>query len=307
VGLGAKLTPRTCTLGFIKTYRFKDGGQKLELVHQTPCENIPGAFAELKGRLLAGVGPILRVYDLGQKKLLRKHENKNFASPITNIRTEQNRIYASDISESIHVLKYKPDENQLYIFADDVLKRYTNQFCLLDEDTVAAVDKFENFFVVRVPAGIEEDAEDDPTSSRFKWENGMLNGAQSKLEQISQYFIGEVSTALQKVTTTKGVELIYCATTMGGICAFVPFETKEDLDFFTHLEMFLRIEAQPLAGRDHVMFRSSYAPVKDVIDGDLCEMFTTLDFSKQRVMAEELSRNPAEVSKKLEQSRSKIL
>ena len=182
MGLGAKLTPRTCTLGFIKTYRFKDGGQKLELVHQTPCENIPGAFAELKGRLLAGVGPILRVYDLGQKKLLRKHENKNFASPITNIRTDQNRIYASDISESIHVLKYKPDENQLYIFADDVLKRYTNQFCLLDEDTVAAVDKFENFFVVRVPAGIEEDAEDDPTSSRFKWENGMLNGAQSKLE-----------------------------------------------------------------------------------------------------------------------------
>lgn len=26
VGLGAKLSPRTCTLGFIKTYRFKDGG-----------------------------------------------------------------------------------------------------------------------------------------------------------------------------------------------------------------------------------------------------------------------------------------
>jgi len=57
---------------------------------------------------------------------------------------------------------------------------------------------------------------------------------------------------------------------MGGICAFLPFEKKEELDFFTHLEMFLRIESQPLAGRDHVMFRSSYAPVKDVIDGDLC-------------------------------------
>ena len=62
-----------------------------------------------------------------------------------------------------------------------------------------------------------------------------------------------------------------------------------------------------MAGRDHVMFRSSYAPIKDVVDGDLCEMFTTLDYNKQRVLAEELDRNPAEVNKKLEQIRNKIL
>lgn len=230
-------------------------------------------------------------------------------APIVSIKTSSTcgRIFAADVSESIHVLKYKPDENQLYIFADDVLKRFTNAFCLLDEDTVCGVDKFENMYVVRVPAGIEEDAEDDPTASKFKWESGMLNGAQSKMEQISQYFMGEVATAVQKVQTSKGSDIIYCATTMGGICAFLPFETKEELDFFTHLEMFLRIEAQPLAGRDHVMFRSSYAPVKDVVDGDLCEMFTTLDFNKQRVLAEELDRNPGEVNKKLEQIRSKIL
>ncbi len=36
------------------------------------------AFGEYKGRLIAGVGNILRVYELGQKKLLRKVENKNF-------------------------------------------------------------------------------------------------------------------------------------------------------------------------------------------------------------------------------------
>jgi splicing factor 3B subunit 3 len=56
--------------------------------------------------------------------------------------------------------------------------------------------------------------------------------------------------------------------------------------------MFLRIEAQPISGRDHVTFRSSYAPVKDVVDGDLCEMFTQLDFVKQKMLAEELDRNP---------------
>jgi hypothetical protein len=30
---------------------------------------------------------------------------------------------------------------------------------------------------------------------------------------------------------------------MGSITAFLPFETKEELDFFTHLEMYLRIES----------------------------------------------------------------
>lgn len=43
------------------------------------------AFNEYKGRLIAGVGPILRVYELGQKKLLRKVENKNFQAPIIQI------------------------------------------------------------------------------------------------------------------------------------------------------------------------------------------------------------------------------
>jgi splicing factor 3B subunit 3 len=55
------------------------------------------------------------------------------------------------------------------------------------------------------------------------------------------------------------------------------------------------------------MFRSSYAPVKDVIDGDLCEMFGTLDFDKQRVLAGELDSNPTELNKKLEQIRNRLL
>ena len=94
--------------------------------------------------------------------------------------------------------------------------------------------------------------------------------------------------------------MILVCSTMGNISCFVPIETKEDVDFFTHLEMYLRIESQPLCGRDHVMFRSIYAPVKNVIDGDLCEMFNKLDFNKQRVLAEELDRTPPEVLKKLD-------
>ena len=37
---------------------------------------MPGALCEFDGKLAAGIGRSLRVYDLGKKKLLRKCENK---------------------------------------------------------------------------------------------------------------------------------------------------------------------------------------------------------------------------------------
>ena len=43
------------------------------------------------------------------------------------------------------------------------------------------------------------------------------------------------------------------------------------VDFLQHLEMFMRTERAPLAGREHIMFRSFYQPVSNTIDGDLCE------------------------------------
>jgi hypothetical protein len=44
------------------------------------------------------------------------------------------------------------------------------------------------------------------------------------------------------------------------------------------------------------------AQVKNVIDGDLCETFTSLDPAAQKKIAEELDRTPGEVAKKLEGS-----
>jgi len=60
--------------------------------------------------------------------------------------------------------------------------------------------------------------------------------------------------------------------------AFLPFTSREDVDFFTHLEMHLRQENPPLAGRDHMSFRSAYYPVRDVVDGDLCEQYSQVRF-----------------------------
>ena len=63
-------------------------------------------------------------------------------------------------------MKYRPDQSQLYTFADEVNKRWLSKICLLDSDTVAGLDKFENFFVARLPAGAEDEAEDDPAATK---------------------------------------------------------------------------------------------------------------------------------------------
>ena len=48
----------------------------LELVHKTSLEEIPYAMCAFQGKVLIGVKNLLRLYDLGKKKLLRKSENK---------------------------------------------------------------------------------------------------------------------------------------------------------------------------------------------------------------------------------------
>jgi splicing factor 3B subunit 3 len=50
----------------------------MQLLHKTSCEHIPSAFNEIRGRLVSGIGNILRIYEMGQKKLLRKLDNRNF-------------------------------------------------------------------------------------------------------------------------------------------------------------------------------------------------------------------------------------
>lgn len=90
---------RSVTAGYIHIYRFLDDGKSLELLHKTQVDGVPLALCQFQGRLLAGIGPVLRLYDLGKKRLLRKCENKLFPNSIISIQTYRDRIYVGDIQE----------------------------------------------------------------------------------------------------------------------------------------------------------------------------------------------------------------
>jgi len=307
-GVDVELNPKKFTTSTINLYKFTDNGTKLTLVYKTEIEDICYSMAAFQSRLAAGVGKSLRLFEMGKKKLLRKCETKSLPSTIVNIHTMGDRLVVGDIQESIHFVKYKRSENMLYVFADDTVPRYITSTVPLDYDTVAGADKFGNVFVVRLPQNVSDEVEEDPTGSKLRFETGLLNGAPHKLEHVAQFYVGDMVNTITKASLSYGgPEVLLYTTLTGSIGALVPFTSREDVDFFSTLEMQLRSEHPPLCGRDHLAYRSYYFPVKNVIDGDLCEQYLSLDPIKQRAIAEELSRSPAEVLKKLEDLRSQKL
>jgi CPSF A subunit region len=59
---------------------------------------------------LAGVGHTLRAYELGLKKFLKKAELRELNSPVTKIKVKGDRIFCSEMKDSIQVFNYKPKE-----------------------------------------------------------------------------------------------------------------------------------------------------------------------------------------------------
>nr|CAG8441343.1 1268_t:CDS:10 [Entrophospora candida] len=288
----ANLAPRTCSSGFLYVYQFVDNGNSLKLIHKTICDDIPLALLGFQGRLLAGVGKALRIYDLGKRKLLRKCESKG------------NRIIICDVQESIHYASYRQHDNRIIIFADDTTPRWITTTTMLDYDTIAGGDKFGNFFIDRLPAETSEEVDEDPTGNKIMYEKGYLMGAPHKVTMIAHYHVGDIITSIHRTNLVAGGrEVLVYTGIMGNVGVFVPFLTREDIDFFQTLEMHMRNEAPPLAGRDHLQYRSFYAPVKNIVDGDLCEQFNLLPMEKKRFLADELDRTPAEIQKKIEDMR----
>ncbi|KPI91722.1 Splicing factor 3B subunit 3 [Papilio xuthus] len=148
-------------------------------------------------------------------------------------------------------------------------------------------DKFGNVSVMRLPHSVSDDVDEDPTGNKALWDR-------------------ETVASLQRATLIPGgSEALLYATISGALGVLLPFTSREDHDFFQHLEMHMRSENSPLCGRDHLSFRSYYYPVKNVIDGDLCEQFNSLEPAKQKAIAGDLERTPAEVSKKIEDIRTR--
>jgi len=310
-----QITPaRSHNGGFIHIYQFVTvGGEddktvQLKLYHSTPVADVPLALAPFKNRLLAGVGNVLRLYDLGKQKLLRKCENKSFPATISSLSSQGDRIYCGDLCESVCMVQYREELGTFSIFADSTSPRFVTAVCYIDYDTVCVADKFGNIVVHRLPDETSKKSRKDPTLLLVDEYGENMGGAAHKFDDLIQYHVGDTVTSIQKtVLRPGGDEVLIYSTLLGAIGIFKPIKAKEDVSFFQHLEMHLRQETSALCGRDHMSFRSYYFPVKETCDGDLCETFTLLPHERQSAIAAELLSSPPDVHKKLEETRNFIL
>lgn len=302
VGTGKDIVvnPRSSTEAYIYVYRFQEEGRELEFIHKTKIEEPPSALIPFQGKLLAGVGKTLRIYDLGMRQMLRKSQADVAAHHIVSLNAQGSRIVVGDVQQGITYVTYKATTNKLIPFVDDTIARWTTCTTMVDYESVAGGDKFGNIFIVRCPQKASEEADEEQSGLHLLNARDYLHGTSHRLDLVCHFYAQDIPVSMTKTSlVVGGQDVLLWGGFMGTIGVLIPLVSREDADFFQSLEQHLRTEDPPLAGRDHLMYRSYYAPVKGVIDGDLCERYTLLTQDKKQLIAGELDRSVREIERKI--------
>jgi len=86
-------------------------------------------------------------------------------------------------------------------------------------------------------------------------------GFVAQLVPVASFFVGETVTKLIKAPINPGgADTLIYTTVLGKVGTFVPFLNMADTNFFGNLELQMRVENPPLAGRDQLAFRSYFFP-----------------------------------------------
>ncbi|KAH8894828.1 Pre-mRNA-splicing factor rse-1 [Thozetella sp. PMI_491] len=300
------LDPRQFTEGYIHVYRFHEDGRELEFIHKTKIEEPPMALVPFQGRLLAGIGKTVRIYDLGLKQLLRKSQAVVAPQLIVSLQTQGNRVIVGDVQQSITYVVYKQETNKLIPFADDTINRWTTCTTMVDYESVAGGDRFGNVWIMRCPEKTSVESDEPGSEVHLVHAREYLHGAPNRLNLMAHFYTQDLPTSISKTNlVVGGQEVLLWSGIQGTIGVLIPFVSREDVDFFQTLESHMRSEDPPLAGRDHLMYRGYYVPVKGIIDGDLCERFALLPNDKKQSIAGELDRSVREIERKISDIRTR--
>lgn len=104
-----------------------------------------------------GIDGYLRLYSLGKKQILLKAEFKKRFRLINGIKVTNDKIFISDVADSIHLVGFSEKSSQFFEIAEDLLPRFVTCFDLLDSSTAVLADKFGNISAQRLPLGAEND------------------------------------------------------------------------------------------------------------------------------------------------------
>lgn len=297
-------------------YTFEAGAAP-KYIHKTVLDGPPSAVLDMGGRLLVAVKNSLRIYELGQKQLLRK---ANTVIPHLNtivrlLHQGGNVFVAGDSRNSTLFVKYDLVTNKFVAFSDDVMQRQITAVGSLDSTTVIGGDKFGNCFVARLPVGVASLVNHDTS---LKFQETFLNASGSRLRNLCEFHLQDIPTSFTKGSfIVGGQEGVYYTGVQGTVGLLMPIITKHEIELLVKLEIRIRQaldfnfddhtkdQGVNLLGKDHLKFRSYYNPAKNVIDGDLLERYNELPVGARVKIANEVDRTPKEIEKKLSDLRNR--
>lgn len=284
----------SCKEAHVYVYQVERG--EVLFLHKTPVEQAPLAIAGFQELgVVIGVGSRLRLYNLGKKQLLRKAElTFEHESQIRAVACEGNRVVVGDQRYSVTFVVFKPELLQFLPFATDSVPRHVTCLAMLDYDTVMIGDRFGSVSVLRCPDNISQLSDEDSSGVALATRPAEGN----KLELLCNYYVGDYITAIRP-TRLHGREVVFVSGLQGTVMSFAAIASKHDSKMLTELEQALRRRGPSIVGRDHLVYRGYYSPVRSVIDGDLVSQFSQLVATEQKEVSATMDRLPREIEKKI--------
>ncbi|ODV96220.1 hypothetical protein PACTADRAFT_49605 [Pachysolen tannophilus NRRL Y-2460] len=286
----------------------------LKFIHKTKTDSLPLAMTSFQNKLLIGLQNNLILYDLGLKQLLRKSFASLNCKQIVKIEVMKDRVVIGDIRNSIIFLTYTALDNKFIPFIEDVMSRHITTFKMIDYDTVIGGDKFGNIFLLRCSSEASDMTVEDNHGTYLATKEKFLNGAPYRLNNLCNFYLQDIPTSFNKgqlsLNSYSGSDSLIYTGLQGTIGILLPMVFKSEITFFVKLQNLLREELAEygylITGRDNLKYRSYYSPTKGVIDGDLIEKFSMLNYSGKSKISKILDRTPKEVEKKIIEMRLRV-
>ena len=128
---------KTCKSAMLLTCTFDPENGTITEMHRTDCgQSVPHSVHRFVGKLLVGFADHLCLYDLGKQRLLRKCESPTPSAAVL-LDSQGCRVYVGTAAHSLLFYVYRPRDNALQCFADDVVPRPITAMTILDYETVA--------------------------------------------------------------------------------------------------------------------------------------------------------------------------
>lgn len=316
------------------TYLVSKEAKKLVQLHDTELADPAQVIVPFRDMLLVGMGRTLRLYRLGRKKLLKRTEF-NFAvqNKIVSLAVAgSDRIFVGDVQESVTLFAYvisssgsqgvhssgrqQVEGGKFVPIASDKIPRWIVTLQTLDYSSVCGSDKFGNIFVLRLPQELNKPASHSAISGMGS--GALVAGSRAvnhRLVTEAHFYIGSIVVGISLLPSSTLVngegrsedsakQCIVYNTIDGTVGTITPLRNRADASFAQSLEREMRSRYKSVCGRDHISYRSSFQPVKNVVDGDLCHMFSCLAQVDKTSCADAVGRTADDIEWKLDELRA---